>query len=77
MIQLKMKSKRWWIGNKSYQFRIPASWSELGQLQILKVMNILMKKPIRRRSSIIDRFRKIAESGRIEFDTGAICRGFS
>lgn len=43
-IKLQMKSKKWWIGNKCYQFRIPASWSELGQLQILKVMKILMTK---------------------------------
>lgn len=44
MIQLKMKSKRWWIGNKSYHLTIPQSWAELGQMEILKVMKILMTK---------------------------------
>jgi len=44
MIKLKMKSKKWWIGNKSYQLTIPQSWAELKQNQILKVMKILMTK---------------------------------
>jgi hypothetical protein len=44
MIQLKMKSKRWWIGNKSYHLTIPQSWAELRQMEILKVMKIIMTK---------------------------------
>lgn len=43
-IKIKVKNRRWWIPNKTYEIELPQSWAELTQEQLLGVMKVIMRR---------------------------------